>query len=216
MNLNTSKQLRQQVYQCYERSADALFELGDALSSEAEARSLPELSLSPWFRLTWANVYETLEDGRIDEQRWMTVWQGTPRKDEDLDHRQSPRDPGEPDASWKGTDWRGNELLVQAWKRLHFRQAREVEVTVFRVLRDQARNTKRDPRESWFIWVGEQELTLSEVAMSYRLRFSHEHSYRFLKAAPDHAGSQASCRSRCVKRRQVPSGGGHRLEPGGI
>ncbi|GHO57549.1 hypothetical protein [Ktedonobacter robiniae] len=53
MNLNTFKQLRHQVYQCYERSADALFELGDALSSEVTARSLPELSLSPWFRRTW-------------------------------------------------------------------------------------------------------------------------------------------------------------------
>ncbi|HEU5382865.1 MAG TPA: hypothetical protein VFV38_46250 [Ktedonobacteraceae bacterium] len=29
--------------------------------------------------------------------------------------------------------------------------------------------------------MGEQELALSEVAASYRLRFSHEHSYRFLK-----------------------------------
>ncbi|HEU5374784.1 MAG TPA: hypothetical protein VFV38_05055 [Ktedonobacteraceae bacterium] len=28
VNLNTFKQLRHQVYQCYERSADALFELG--------------------------------------------------------------------------------------------------------------------------------------------------------------------------------------------
>ena len=47
LNLNTLKQIRHQVYQCCERSADALFELTDALSSEATARSLPELSLSP-------------------------------------------------------------------------------------------------------------------------------------------------------------------------
>jgi hypothetical protein len=64
---------------------------------------------------------------------------------------------------------------------LHFRQAREVEVTVFRVLREGASESRRDPRESWFVWVGEQELALWEVAASYRLRFSHEHSYRFLK-----------------------------------
>lgn len=74
MNRNTFKQLRHQIYQRYERSADALFELGDALSSEAQARSLPELSLSPFFRRTWASVYKTLEDGRIDEQNWMTLW----------------------------------------------------------------------------------------------------------------------------------------------
>ncbi len=326
MNLNILNQLRHQVYQCYERSADALFELSDALSSETTARSLPELSLSPFFRRTWASVYEALEDGKINEQRWAQVWtrallaehdgpvwisidstsiarpeaetspdrgmiyvpnlphatkpvsvgwqfstvmllpnqpsswgailsqrriassqtavsvgieqvetlrpllpasarlladrwyvtgpfllacqrmqlpalmrlkrnrklyrpapphppgkRGTPRKDGDLFQGSRPETWGEPEASWKGTDWRGKPLVVQAWQRLHFRQAREVEVTVFRVLREGASGTKRDPRESWFVWVGEQELALSEVAESYRLRFSHEHSYRFLK-----------------------------------
>lgn len=106
---------------------------------------------------------------------------GTPRKDGNLFQGSRPETWGEPDASWTGTDWRGKELSVQAWKHLHFRQAREVEVTVFRVLRDQASGTKRDPRESWLVWVGEQDLELSEVAESYRRRFSHEHSYRFLK-----------------------------------
>ncbi len=326
MNLNRLNQLRHQVYQCYERSADALFELSDALSSETTARSLPELSLSPFFRRTWASVYEALEDGKINEQRWAQVWtrallaehdgpvwisidstsiarpeaetspdrgmiyvpnlphatkpvsvgwqfstvmllpnqprswgailsqrriassqtavsvgieqvetlrpllpasarlladrwyvtgpfllacqrmqlpalmrlkrnrklyrpapphppgkRGRPRKDGDLFQGSRPETWGEPDASWKGTDWRGKPLVVQAWQRLHFRQAREVEVTVFRVLREGASGTKRDPRESWFVWVGEQELALSEVAESYRLRFSHEHSYRFLE-----------------------------------
>src|SRR5258708_29235820 len=47
LNLHTLKQIRHQVYQCCERSTDALFELTDALSSEATTRSLPELSLSP-------------------------------------------------------------------------------------------------------------------------------------------------------------------------
>jgi hypothetical protein len=47
LNLHTMKQIRHQVYQCCECSADALFELTDALSSEATARSLPELLLSP-------------------------------------------------------------------------------------------------------------------------------------------------------------------------
>ena len=47
LNLHTLKQIRHQVYQCCERSEDALFELYDALSSEATARSLPELPLSP-------------------------------------------------------------------------------------------------------------------------------------------------------------------------
>lgn len=54
-------------------------------------------------------------------------------------------------------------------------------MTVFRVLRERAKGTKRDPRESWFVWVAEESLALSEVAQHYRRRFSHEHSYRFLK-----------------------------------
>src|SRR4051812_43463632 len=74
LNLNTLKEIRQQVYQCCEQSRDALFELIDALSSEAAARSLPELSLSPFFRREWASCYEALEDGRINEQNWTNVW----------------------------------------------------------------------------------------------------------------------------------------------
>lgn len=64
---------------------------------------------------------------------------------------------------------------------MHIRQAREVEVTVFHVLRKGATGIKRDPRESWFAWIDKQALAPDEVASSYRYRFSHEHSYRFLK-----------------------------------
>ena len=74
MNLNTLKQIRHQIYQCCQQSRDAFFELTDALSSETCARSLPELSLSPFFRRTWASVYETLEDGKVDSTGWMSVW----------------------------------------------------------------------------------------------------------------------------------------------
>ena len=74
MNLNTWRQLRQQLRNCLTRSGDALFELADALSSDSVARSLPELSLSPSFRRKWPSVYEALEDGRIDAQRWQEVW----------------------------------------------------------------------------------------------------------------------------------------------
>jgi hypothetical protein len=326
LNLNTLKQIRHQAYQCSEQSRDALFELIDALSSEATARSLPELSLSPFFRRQWASVYEALEDGKIDEQRWMSVWttallaqhegpvwvsidstsiarpeaetcpdrgmiyvpnlphaskpvsvgwqfstvmllpstpsswgavlsqrriesgetavsvgvqqleslrpllpesawlladrwyvtgpflqaceqlhlgalmrlkrnrklyrpppppqpgkRGAPHKDGALFQGSRPETWGEPDASWHGSDWRGHPICVQSWRHLHFRQAREIEVIVFRILREGAKDTKRDPRESWFVWVGKDELELSEVAGTYRQRFSHEHSYRFLK-----------------------------------
>jgi hypothetical protein len=326
VNLNTMMQVRQQLWQCFTRSADALFELADALSCESAARSLPELSLSPAFRRKWASVYEALEDGRIEQESWSEVWtqallaqhpgpvwisldstsiarpeaetspdrgmiyvpnlphaskpvsvgwqfstlmllpdtpsswgailsqrridsdetaiavgieqvegvrallpapvrlladrwyvtgpflqackrvqiaalirlkrnrklyrpapahqagkRGAPRKDGDLFQGSRPETWGEPDATWSGTDWRGHPISVQAWHHLHVRQARDIDVTVFRVLRERAKDSRRDPRESWFVWVGEEPLTLSEVVATYRHRFSHEHTYRFLK-----------------------------------
>jgi hypothetical protein len=74
VNLTILEAIRHQVYGCFERSADALMELADALSSEGTARSLPELSLSPLFRRKWPSVYEALEDGRINQQRWSEIW----------------------------------------------------------------------------------------------------------------------------------------------
>ena len=64
---------------------------------------------------------------------------------------------------------------------MHFREAPQTEVCVIRVLREAARETKRDPRESWFIWSGDEEVPLEQVRTWYRKRFSQEHSYRFLK-----------------------------------
>jgi hypothetical protein len=106
---------------------------------------------------------------------------GAPRKDGDLFQGSRPETYGEPDEQWAGADEQGHPIQVQAWQHLHFQKAREVEVTVFRVLRQEARGTKRDPRESWLVWVGEEELALCEVGEAYRRRFSHEHTYRFLK-----------------------------------
>ena len=47
MNCTTLQTIRQHVYDCLQRRADALFSLSDALMSEAQAQRLPELSLSP-------------------------------------------------------------------------------------------------------------------------------------------------------------------------
>jgi hypothetical protein len=71
------RQIRQHIWQCFSRSADALFELADALTGEVTALSLPELSLSASFRRKWSSVYEALEDGRIDPQRWSSIWAQT-------------------------------------------------------------------------------------------------------------------------------------------
>lgn len=52
---------------------------------------------------------------------------------------------------------------------------------MYRVVREGAKGTRRDPRESWFLWVGTEPLPLEEVVGCYQRRFSHEHTYRFLK-----------------------------------
>src|SRR5579885_3191446 len=69
MNLNTLNQFRHGVYGCFGKARDALFNLVDALASEASACSFPELSFSPFFERTWASLYEALEDGRTDAER---------------------------------------------------------------------------------------------------------------------------------------------------
>src|SRR5437762_12931607 len=74
MHFNTWQQVRQQMYDCFERSRDALFNVSDALLSESQARSLPELSLSVFFQRRWPSVYEALQDGRIDVERLRQVF----------------------------------------------------------------------------------------------------------------------------------------------
>jgi len=74
MDFTRLKQIRQQVYSSLDRGADALFNLGDALLSESQAQSLPELSLSPFFERQWPSVYEALEDGRINVEQVRALW----------------------------------------------------------------------------------------------------------------------------------------------
>jgi DDE superfamily endonuclease len=328
MHINTLEHIRQQIYRCFERSGDALFNLSDALLSESQARSLPELSLSAFFERRWPSVYEALQDGRINMQRlravfvqaliedkpadeaiWLGIdsssmqrleakssrdrgmiyvpnmphatkpvsvgWQfstvmllpeqpsswvgileqqrigteqtaievgiahlrallplirrrvivladrwyavaafvracrelgcsglirlkrnrklyrpapprkekqrGAPCKHGPLFQGTRPETYGPADGEWEGTDEQGKRVVVSCWKHLHFRQAPESEVTVIRVQREAAGETKRDPRESWFIWTGSQEVPLEQVRTWYGKRFSQEHGYRFLK-----------------------------------
>jgi hypothetical protein len=106
---------------------------------------------------------------------------GAPRKDGPLFQGSRPETWGEPDAVWHGSDEQGRPITVQAWGHVHFRQARDVDLTVYRVLRDGAKGTRRDPSESWFVWVQVGSLPLEDVVACYQRRFSHEHTYRFLK-----------------------------------
>jgi DDE superfamily endonuclease len=74
MNLNIVQDFRQEVYGCLDRAADALFNTVDALLTETQAHSFPELSLSPLFQRRWCSLYEAFEDGRIDQERLRRVF----------------------------------------------------------------------------------------------------------------------------------------------
>jgi hypothetical protein len=74
MNLTTLQEFRQEIYGCFERAADALFNTVDALLAETQAQSFPELSLSPIFPRKWPSLYEAFQDGRIDEMRLREIF----------------------------------------------------------------------------------------------------------------------------------------------
>jgi hypothetical protein len=330
MNLNTLKEFRHEMYTCFGNAKDALFNLVDALSSEAVASSFPELSFSPFFERTWASLYEALEDGQIDAERLREVFvtfaplpppgafvfigvdtsnlyrpeaqtaadrtlvkianvpknthaaspgwvmshvvllpkqagQGTfvldtarvrsteqatsvaarqlravvrllvarglspiilgdrwyacapflarmadvdaccllrvksnrvfyrpaparlpgqlgaSRKDGERFQCQDESSHGEPDETWDGVDAKGARVEVREWKHLHLRTARWIEVSVLQVIRHGATGRARDPKVSWFVWKGDQPTPLAEISPTYRLRYSHEHGYRFDK-----------------------------------
>ena len=330
MNLNTLKEFRHGMYGSFGKAKDALFNLVDALSSEAGARSFPELSLSPFFERTWASLYEALEDGQINAEQLREVFlrfaqlpqagefvflgvdtsnlyrpeaetaadrtlvpianlpknthaaspgwvmshvvllptqagQGTfildtarvkstelatevaahqlravvallvarglcpiilgdrwyacapflarlsdvkascllrvksnrvfyrpaparlpgqlgaSRKDGDRFQCKDESSHGIPDETWEGVDAKGGRVEVRCWKHLHLRTARFVQVSLIQIIRHGASGKARDPKISWFVWQGDQPAPLAEISPTYRLRYSHEHGYRFDK-----------------------------------
>lgn len=324
MNCTTLMRLRLHAYSCFVRAGDAMMNLCDALLCETHARSLAELSLSPFFEREWPSIYEALEDGRIDVPRlrratiqallqgrwpyqtlwisfdssslarpeahtsadrgmiyvpnlphasnpvsvgwqfssmmllpetpssWVGIldqqristaqtavevaclqlravlpvlkrpvvivadrWYATPEflqvcrelgcrvivrlkrnrklyrppvrihkrgaspKDGPLFQGTRPDTLGTPDEEWEGKH-NGKPVRVSRWNHLHFSQARDLSLSVVRVQREQATDSKRDPRESWFVLLDDR-IPLSQVVNIYARRFSHEHGYRFLK-----------------------------------
>jgi hypothetical protein len=68
------RRLRSDIYGCFTRRADALFELCDAMACAPGPVACPvELSLEPQFRRGHAMVYESLAHGRVDAGRLRRV-----------------------------------------------------------------------------------------------------------------------------------------------
>ncbi len=67
MNINRLRQFRHDIYDSLVRGKDALFNTVDALMTEPQAKSLPEVTQSLWFERHWTSVYKAFEDGKIDQ-----------------------------------------------------------------------------------------------------------------------------------------------------
>src|SRR5258708_17414403 len=68
-DINTLRQFRHDLYDCFPRAKDALFNTVDALMTETQVQSFPEISQSLWFERKWPSLYEAFQDGRIEEKR---------------------------------------------------------------------------------------------------------------------------------------------------
>jgi hypothetical protein len=329
MDYTILQRFRHELYQCFTRAADALFDVSDALLTDPSARCFVELSQAASFQRAWPSLYEALEDGRIDREalmrtfvaalppqvsstrlllgldtssilrpdahtsadRTLVYWanlptdatpvapgfcfstlvvlpepvsswtyvldnrrvpssesadtvgveqlravlpqvlarfglpilvldrhyssapwvlatvdlpcdqlirarrdrvlyrpapertgkRGAPRKDGARFQGSDPTSHGRPDADWSGSDDLGRPVRVSVWQNLHLRKARSIPITVVWIIRERARGTKRDPRESWFWWLGRALPPLAELARIYPRRFGQEHGYRFDK-----------------------------------
>jgi len=106
---------------------------------------------------------------------------GAPRKDGERFACHEPTTHGSPDERWDGTDATEHPVTVERWEHLHLKQARELEVSVVRLTRHDAPDSKRQPRISWSIWLGRELLPLADVGPTYRCRYGMEHGYRFGK-----------------------------------
>lgn len=126
-------------------------------------------------RIPGNRVFYDPAPGRRKHQRGASRKDGTAFKCKDArTHRK-------PTATWQGQDDQGHRLNVAAWSGLHYKQCRQVTLTVIRVIRPSASNKKRDPRVSWFIWIGCKLIPLNQVWQTYRRRYGHEHGFRFDK-----------------------------------
>ena len=87
MDFSTLAEFRRKTYACFTRAADALMNVADALLTETPARSLAELSLSPFFERHWSSLYEAFQDGVIDRddlQKLFAEYAPAPKEGERL------------------------------------------------------------------------------------------------------------------------------------
>ena len=87
MDFSTLTEFRSKAYDCFERAADALMNVADALLTQTPAQSLAELSLSPYFERCWPSIYAAFQDGKISRialQQLFADYAPLPPEDERL------------------------------------------------------------------------------------------------------------------------------------
>lgn len=62
---------------------------------------------------------------------------------------------GTPDATWSGVDAAGTGVTVRCWGGLHLRKVPALPITAVCLTRAAAAATTRDPRDTWFWWIGD-------------------------------------------------------------
>jgi len=125
--LGDLSEFRQDFHQCLTARADALFELTDAaLCAQGPVTSLVELSLEPEHRRGHGSLYEGLNKGRVDIDRFRNVVarQQIPRGDDgrimlaiDLSHWLRPDANTSPDRLFCHTHGRGTgqAQMIPGW-----------------------------------------------------------------------------------------------------
>lgn len=108
---------------------------------------------------------------------------GAPKKDGARFKGSDPTTHGTPAARWAGTDATDQAITVTAWTDLHLKARRDVPITVLRITRAGAAGTARDPRESWFWWLGGPLPPLATLPGLYARRCGLDHGDRFDKQA---------------------------------
>ena len=88
---------------------------------------------------------------------------------------------GKPSESYETTDPQLGPVQVRLWANLHLRKAPQVPLWILRLVRLEARGTKRDPQAVWLAWFGAAPPALAEVWRLYFRRFAGDHWYRFAK-----------------------------------
>ncbi len=66
--IDTLRTFRNSLYRCFDRRADALFELTDAILTAGVVPSPAHLSLQPAHRRGWGSLYAALRWGRLDAE----------------------------------------------------------------------------------------------------------------------------------------------------